>query len=58
MAPTLFYQVMVPKGREMMGVEQVVRKFGISPELFRDYQAIMGDSSVRLLIVLMHKVVG
>lgn len=31
----------------MMGAEQVVNKFGVSPELFRDYQAIMGDATVR-----------
>ena len=43
---------MVPKGREMMGAEQVVNKFGVSPELFRDYQAIMGDTSVRDTIVV------
>ena len=38
---------MIPRGREMMGAEQVVNKFGVSPELFRDYQAIMGDATVR-----------
>eukprot|EP01036_Dinobryon_divergens_P025655 gene25655-34228_t len=37
--------VMIPRGREMMGAEQVVNKFGVSPELFRDYQAIMGDAT-------------
>ena len=47
-----FFKVMVPKGREMMGAEQVVNKFGVSPELFRDYQAIMGDTSVRDTIVV------
>ena len=38
---------MIPKGKEMMGAEEVFSKFGVHPSLFRDYQAIMGDKAVR-----------
>lgn len=41
---------MIPKGREMMGIEEVRRKYGIEPSLLREYQAITGDAVVRTVL--------
>lgn len=38
---------MIPKAKEMIGVDEVVKKYGIFPQLFCEYQAIMGDRAVR-----------
>lgn len=38
--------IMLPKGKEMVGVQNVIEKFGIPPQSLCDYQALMGDAVV------------
>ena len=43
---------MIPKGREMVGIDNVFNKYGIYPKQFCDFQAIMGDKVVRIGLFL------
>ena len=40
------HQVMKPRSRLLFGTEEVIEKFGVSPEQLCEYHALVGDLAV------------